>query len=464
MKHPREYRHEHVVVIGLAKSGQAVAKVFHELGAVVVVNDKKPRMDCPEADELEALGIQVICGEHPEDLIHTGVQLVIKNPGIPYHVPPIMKAMELGIDIVTEVEVGYHLCRGPIIGVTGSNGKTTTSTWIGQILEKAGLQPIVAGNIGRPLCDVATDTDYKPEQWLVVELSSFQLKGTEQFRPHIACLLNIYTTHLDYHGNMEDYVESKARLFVNQTQEDIAVVNWDDRQCRTLASRCKASLLPFSATEALAYGVYVVNGTIIYHDKQNTIIPIIAVSELGIAGKHNLENALAATAVTISAGAEIHIIASVLREFRGVEHRQEFVRSIENIRFYNDSKATNASATIKAMDAFDAPIIWIGGGLDRGSDYLELLPWFENRVKAVILFGETRYKLQHIAERARLRTIEVVDTADSVEDILKQAVKIAYAVAESGDVILFSPACASWDMFASYEQRGRMFKASVHNL
>lgn len=462
MKHPSDYSNEQVVVLGLAKSGQAVARVFHELGAIVTVNDRKSREDCPEAKELETLGIQVICGEHPESLIHPDVKLVVKNPGIPYHVPPIMKANELGIDIVTEIEVGSYLCDGSIIGVTGSNGKTTTTTWIGLILEKAGLMPIVAGNIGRPLCDAAKEN--KPGQWLVLELSSFQLKGTQQFRPHIACLLNIYETHLDYHGSMDDYMESKARIFANQTEEDIAVVNWDDTQCRRLSTQTRATLLPFSTIEILPYGIYVEEGMITYREKSGETWPIILASELGIAGKHNLENALAATAVAIAADADIRVIAPVLREFRGVEHRQEFVRALDDVRFYNDSKATNSSASMKAIDAFDAPIIWVGGGLDRGSDYMELLPYFESRVKAVVLIGETKFKLQHVAQLSRLRTVEVVDTANSVEEMMDEAVKLAYAAAERGDVILFSPACASWDMFTSYEQRGRMFKASVHNL
>lgn len=462
MKHPSEYRNEQVVVLGLAKSGQAVARVFHELGAIVTVNDQKSKEECPEAEELEELGIQVICGEHPESLIHSDVKLVVKNPGIPYRVSPIKKATELGIDIVTEIEVGSYLCAGPIIGVTGSNGKTTTTTWIGLILERAGLNPIVAGNIGRPLCEVAKEN--VPEQWLVVELSSFQLKGTDKFRPHISCLLNVYETHLDYHGNMDDYMESKARLFINQTEDDIAVVNWDDEQCRRLSAHGRAKLFPFSSLEVLPYGIYVQEGIITYRDQSGESWPIISSSELGIAGKHNLENALAAAAVAIAANVDISKIAPVLRDFRGVEHRQEFVHTTEGIHFYNDSKATNSSATLKAMDAFEAPIIWIGGGLDRGSDYMELLPYFEGRVKAVVLIGETKYKLQRVAELARLGSIEIVDTANSVEDTMNEAVKLAFASADRGDVILFSPACASWDMFTSYEQRGRMFKASVHNL
>jgi UDP-N-acetylmuramoylalanine--D-glutamate ligase len=462
MKQPSEYRNKEVVVLGLAKSGQAVAKVFHKLGAQVTVNDLKSREACPEAEELESMGIRVICGGHPESLIHTGVALVVKNPGIPYHVDPLVRAALLGVEVVTEIEVAYYLCPGPIIGITGSNGKTTTTTWIGQMLEAAGLNPIVAGNIGRPLTDAAQDNS--PGQWLVVELSSFQLKGTDLFRPRIACMLNLYETHLDYHGSIDDYVSSKEKLFANQTKEDTAVLNMDDPVCQKLSEKLAAHIMPFSANKQLNYGVYVDNGWIVYHTQDDNIQPIIPVNDIGIPGKHNVENALATTAVSLAVGVPLAIIAPLLREFKGVEHRQELVREVEGVRFYNDSKATNPSASIKAIDAFEQPIVWIGGGLDRGSDYMELLPWFKERVKAVVLIGQTRYKLKQVAQEAGLRTIEVVDTANSAEETLDLAVRKAYAAATAGDVVLFSPACASWDMFTSYEERGRMFKASAHSL
>lgn len=464
MMHPREYRGQEIVVLGLAKSGQAVAKVFHEAGARVTVNDAKPKNECLGADELEALGIRVICGGHPDDVVHGGTALLVKNPGIPYSVAPVRKAAELGIDIVTEVEVAWHLCQAPIIGITGSNGKTTTTTWVGNMLDLAGKQPIVAGNIGRPLCDAARDSS--PDKWMVVELSSFQLKGTTRFRPQIACLLNVYATHLDYHGDMEDYIASKAKLFENQTPEDIAVLNWDDEICRRLSQSLRARIVPFSAKQSLDRGVYVEQGQIVCHDERGERTEILPVREVGIPGKHNLENALAAAAVALSAGIDAGTIAASLQAFRGVEHRQEFVRELGGVRFYNDSKATNPAATIKAIDAFEAPIVWIGGGLDRGMDYAELLPWFAERVKAAVLIGETRHKLERAARRAGLQNVYVVDTSDKVSaaDALEQAVRLAYQAAEQGDVVLFSPACASWDMFASYEERGRMFKASAHNL
>lgn len=463
MNQPGDYRDKEVVVLGLAKSGQAVAKVFHQLGAHVTVNDKKERAQCPEADELEALGVKVISGGHPDDLIHQGVALVVKNPGIKYSIAPIQQALALGIEVVTEVEVAYFLSIAPIIGITGSNGKTTTTTWIGLMLRESGMNPIVAGNIGLPLCSAATEA--VRDQWLVVELSSFQLKGTKDFHPKIACMLNLYETHLDYHGTLEDYIASKAKLFGNQTEDDIAVLNWDDPVCRQLIPSIKASVLPFSLKETLPMGVYVDQSSrIVYRDRSGGTQVIVPVQELGIPGNHNVENAMAAVAVALSAGASALAIAKVLREFHGVEHRTEFVKEVRGVRFYNDSKATNPTAAIKAMEGFQQNIVWIAGGLDRGSDYKELLPALKKQVKAVIALGETRKKIMNIAEMAGISQTKLVDTAKNAADTIYEAVNLAFAHAEAGDIVLFSPACASWDMFKSYEERGRIFKESVHNL
>ncbi len=462
MRHPREYRNEEVVILGLARSGLAVAKVFHEFGAKVTVNDAKPRAESPEAEELEALGVTVICGGHPDDLIHSGVGLMVKNPGIKYTTAPIQKALELGIEVVSEVEVASYLCKSPIIGITGSNGKTTTTLWVGRILESAGQQPIVAGNIGRPLCDAAADSS--PEQWMVVELSSFQLKATQQFHPRIACMLNLYETHLDYHGDMKDYRDSKAMLFANQTEADIAVLNWDDPACRDLADLIESSIIPFSRRETLRSGVFVEDGHIVYADHDGARTTVLPLSKFHVPGKHNLENALAAVAIAIAAQVPIAQISAALTDLPVVEHRQEFVREKDGIRFYNDSKATNPAATVTALDAFQVPIVWIGGGQDRGTHYSELIPWFEQKVKAVVLIGETRGKLEEAARRAGLQSVYVVDNDEDAADTMERAVQIAYRIAKAGDIVLFSPACASWDMFKTFEERGSMFKTSVHNL
>ncbi|WP_025685733.1 UDP-N-acetylmuramoyl-L-alanine--D-glutamate ligase [Paenibacillus maysiensis] len=473
MNHPDTYRDQEVVIIGLAKSGVQVAKVLHQAGAKLTVNDKKDREQCPEASELEALGISVLCGSHPEGLIHPGVKLVVKNPGIPYTAPPVQKAVELGIEVVTEVEVAYHLCKAPMIGITGSNGKTTTTTWVGKLLEASGMKPIVAGNIGTPLCEAAVDA--RSDEWMVVELSSFQLKGTKDFKPAVACLLNVAETHLDYHGDMEDYVASKARLFANQTAADTAVLNWDDPVCRELVPYIKAKLLPFSMTERLQEGLFAdppyipdvtddIERNIVYRDASGVVHPIIGVAEIGLPGRFNVENALAACAIAIAAGSEPSKLAEPLSAFRGVEHRLEYVGEHAGAAYYNNSKATNSKATMMALSSFKQPIVLIAGGLDRGSDYAELVPSLQEGVKAVVLLGETRHKLADRARQAGIERIEVVDNGEDAAATLVEAVNKAAKLAEPGDVVLLSPACASWDMFQSYEERGRIFKEAAHKL
>jgi UDP-N-acetylmuramoylalanine--D-glutamate ligase len=473
MKHPDMYRGEEVVVLGLAKSGVQVAKVLHKCGAVVTVNDRKERDQSPEASELESLGISVICGGHPEGLVHEGVSLVIKNPGIPYSAPPVQKALELGIEVVTEVEVAYRLCVAPMIGITGSNGKTTTTTWVGRMLDAAGMKPIIAGNIGTPLCEAAQEA--VEDNWMVVELSSFQLKGTETFRPKIGCLLNIAETHLDYHGSMNDYVDSKVKLFANQVATDTAVLNWDDPFCRELVPYVKASILPFSMSEELLQGVFVspsfitgqdddLKRKIIYRESADKETIIADVDSIGLPGRFNVENALAACGIAIAAGVDPSLLGEVLSSFRGVEHRLEYVADKNGASYYNNSKATNSKATTMALTSFQRPVVLIAGGLDRGSDYMELLPVLSERVKALVALGETKDKLVNVAQLAGLKHIISVDNGESAAAVLEQAVQEASALAEEGDIVLLSPACASWDMFTSYEERGRIFKEAVHNL
>jgi UDP-N-acetylmuramoylalanine--D-glutamate ligase len=464
MKQPQDYNGQHVVILGLARSGVAAAKLFHQAGAIVKVNDRKEREMCPEAAELEALGIEVICGGHPDDLLNEQVKLLVKNPGIPYSASVIKQAEQLGIEIVTEVEVAYHICPAPIIGVTGSNGKTTTTTLIGLMLEEDKLNPIVAGNIGIPLCEAAEHAE--AHNHMVVELSSFQLKGTVDFRPSISCMLNVYETHLDYHGDMNDYIESKQKLFVNQTAEDTAVINWDKAECRKSLPLIKAKLMPFSMKEALPHGVFLdaEAGVLMYQEEGQSAKPIIRTEDIGIKGSFNIENALAASAVSITAGVSTEAIAKVLREFRGVEHRLEFVREQEGVSFYNNSKATNSVATIKSIEALNDPVVLIAGGLDRGSDYMEMLPILRDRVKAIVTIGQTRDKIKHVAVLAGLTAVKSVDNGDNARDAIYDAVLAAKEFADKGDIVLLSPACASWDMFPSYEERGRMFKEAVHNL
>ncbi|MFD2672315.1 UDP-N-acetylmuramoyl-L-alanine--D-glutamate ligase [Marinicrinis sediminis] len=468
MNHPDQYRNQEVVILGMARSGQAVARVFQQYGAQVVINDRKPRSECPEADDLEAQGIKVLCGGHPDDLISAQTALVVKNPGIPYEVEPVQRALQLGIEVVTEVEVAGFLTEAPMIGITGSNGKTTTTTWIGQMLRQAGKQPIVAGNIGTPLCEAAQQaTD---DQWIVAELSSFQLKGTHDFHPKVAILLNLYETHLDYHHTWDDYKQSKEKLFANQTDEDIAILNQDAGFSGEWIEGLRGQVVWFSSTSEVPHGMWIDHSgqepMVVYRDQEGTDHTVVEVSRIGLKGAHNLENALAASCAALSIGVSIPVIREELVSFSGVEHRQERVTTKQGVTFYNDSKATNPTSTIKAIEAFDEPVILIAGGLDRGSDYMELLPYFRDKLKGIVALGQTRHKLEAVAAQAGLPLVKLVDNdrKENVKEALEQAVGLAFEMASDGDVILLSPACASWDMFATYEQRGRIFKDAVHNL
>ncbi|WP_027088348.1 UDP-N-acetylmuramoyl-L-alanine--D-glutamate ligase [Cohnella panacarvi] len=478
MKELSSYRGRKVVVLGLARSGVAAAKLFHGIGADVVVNDRKERELCPEADELTALGISVVCGGHPEGLVNAATALLVKNPGIPYTAEPVVEAQRLGVEIVSEVEVAGQLSPAPIIGITGSNGKTTTTTLTGVLLEAAGLRPLVGGNIGRPLSDAVREVD--PNGWLVAELSSFQLKGTTDFRPRIGCLLNVAETHLDYHGDMEDYVGSKAKLFSNQTDSDIAIYNADYEACVRVTERVKARHYPFSLTKRLAVGVFVdppyaaikpgaegedeAERWIVSRTEEGTEDRVIRVGELGLPGRHNTANAMAAIAIALCAGAKPEQLVPSLRNFRGVEHRLEFVGTIQGVKYYNDSKATNPMATTMSILSLPSPLILIAGGLDRGSDYMELVPVFRDRIKGLVAIGETREKLGRVAALAGLEAVKLVEPMRDAESTVRRAVEEAAAMAGPGDIVLLSPACASWDMFPSYETRGRMFKQSAHTL
>lgn len=448
-----KYNCKKIVILGLAKSGTTIAKILHNLGAEVIVNDSKQE-ECIEKEGLEAIGIEVICGGHPEHLIDESVDLVVKNPGIPYTIGPIQKAILLNIPIITEVEIAHEISKAPIIGITGSNGKTTTTTLIGEMLKEAELKPIVAGNIGLVLSEQALIVN--KEQVLVAELSSFQLKGTISFKPKIAVLLNIYPAHLDYHETIEDYILSKSKIFKNQGKKDFAVTNWNCKECLKLTKNIDSQIYYFSTTgkDTIKKGAYIENEKIHWIDGEEDI-EIVSLDEIYIKGAH-LENALAALITSRLYGADFNSIRKVLRSFRGVEHRLEFVlTTTKNISFYNDSKATNPQATITALNSYKKPIILLAGGLDRGIDFLELIEPFKKYVKILITFGQTANKLTDIAKKAG------IEHAYSVDNV-NEAVQLSYTLAKEDDNVVLSPACASWDQFSSFEERGRIFKEVVH--
>lgn len=448
-------KQDHVSVLGLGKSGAAAAKLLAKLGAKVeVFEQKKERSESPEAIELEEQGIAVHFQPSNDQIVPDQLDWLVKNPGVPYSNPAVQRAIEKSVPVITEVELAASVLEVPIIGITGSNGKTTTTTIVGEMLAKSSIPTLVAGNIGRALSDVVEEVT--TEKWIVAELSSFQLKGTNTFHPHIAALLNIVPAHLDYHQSLDDYVKSKAKLFQNLNEDDIAVFNFDHELCQKVAASQKGTIYWFSIEQGVEKGLFVRDGLMIARidDEEQVIMPV---AEIALPGDRNLENALAASAIALAAGGKKEAIRSVLQSFTGVEHRLEYVSIKDHVRYYNDSKATNAQAAITALTAFSKPLIWIGGGLDRGVDFQELIPYLRKHVKAAIVYGETASIL---ADRAKDAGISAIIHADDVEDAVHQASRIAV----KGDIVVLSPACASWDQYPSFEVRGRIFKQAVHTL
>lgn len=444
-----------VLVLGLARSGASVARLLHGLGARVTVSDARPEHELGEqVGVLRKLGVRMEFGGHPPELLD-GVRLMVKNPGIPYERPIIQAAMMRGIPVVTEVEVAGAVTRASILGITGSNGKTTTTSLVAEMLRLAGVAAQAVGNIGTPLSDVAQHA--AAGTWLVTELSSFQLQGTVGFHPRIAGLLNIYPAHLDYHGTMENYIAAKMRIFANQTSQDVAVVNADQPQAWQTGNLC-AQVWRVSLRDAVDRGVYL-DGTALVHRSGPTDHPqhIAGLDGVALPGRHNLENAAMASALALAAGAAQGAIAEALATFRGVEHRMEYVRTVAGIRFFNDSKATNPTAAIQAITAFADPLVMILGGLERGDDLGQLSTVLAGRARAIVTIGESAPRMEAAALAAGVARIVRAST-------LEEAVRLAHTTACSGDVVLLSPAAASWDMFRSYEERGRIFKEVVHML
>ncbi|WP_174733838.1 UDP-N-acetylmuramoyl-L-alanine--D-glutamate ligase [Mesobacillus harenae] len=449
MKQINEYKHKKILVLGLAKSGVSAASLLHKLGAFVTVNDKKPLSENPEAQGLLEHGITVICGSHPVELLDDGFELIVKNPGIPYFNPMIEAAVEKGIPVITEIELAYQISEAPFIGITGTNGKTTTTTLLFEMLASAEKHPLIAGNIGTVAADVAQEAG--PGNWIVTELSSFQLMGVSSFKPKIAIITNLYDAHLDYHQTKEGYVSAKANITKNQTEAEYLIVNADQEEVMKIASQSKAHIVPFSVNKELNSGAFVKDGWIIFNGEQ-----IIETDAVALPGRHNLENILSAVAAAILSGANTRAICDVLRTFTGVRHRLQYVDEISGRKFFNDSKATNILATKNALAAFHSPVVLLAGGLDRGNEFDELIPALEN-VKVLVTFGQTADKIGQAGQQAGIKTILHVDNVE-------KAVPEAFKHSKAGDIILLSPACASWDQYKTFEVRGDMFIDAVHKL
>ncbi len=448
MKEVTIYKNKKVLVLGLALSGVNAAKLLHSLGALVTVNDYKSFEENPEAQELLEDGIRVVTGGHPVELLDEDFEFVVKNPGIMYHNPIVVKAIEKKIPVITEVQLAYEVAESPIIGITGTNGKTTTTTMITELLntDRQSGKAYAAGNIGTPASLVASQASSNDD--IVMELSSFQLMGTTSFRPHIAVITNIFSAHLDYHGTREEYVAAKMRITENQTEEDYLIVNWDLPELREWSKKSKATIIPFSRKQKVEDGAYVKDGDIYFAETR-----IMNRQDILVPGDHNLENALAAICVAKLYGKTSSAIQNTFTGFAGVKHRTQYVRSYRERKFYNDSKATNTLATINALKGFDAPVILLAGGLDRGNDFDDLVPYMKY-VKALIVFGETAAKVADAGRKADVKSIVTVQNVEA-------AVPVSYELSEKGDIILLSPACASWDQYRSFEVRGDAFIGAI---
>ncbi|WP_314044308.1 UDP-N-acetylmuramoyl-L-alanine--D-glutamate ligase [Streptococcus cristatus] len=448
MKTISKFANKKVLVLGLAKSGESAARLLDKLGAIVTVNDGKPFEENPAAQSLLEEGIKVVTGGHPLELLDEDFEWMVKNPGIPYNNPMVMRALEKKIPVITEVELAYLISDAPIIGITGSNGKTTTTTMIAEVLTAGGQNGLLSGNIGFPASQVAQDAG--KTDTLVMELSSFQLMGIEAFHPEIAVITNLMPTHLDYHGSFEEYVAAKWNIQKNMTASDYVVLNFNQDLAKELAKKTAAKVLPFSTKEKVD-GAYLDGDVLTFRGEA-----IMTASELGVPGSHNVENALATIAVAKLRGIDNQVIRETLAHFGGVKHRLQYVGEINQVKFYNDSKSTNILATQKALSGFDnSKVILIAGGLDRGNEFDELVPDIKGLKKMVIL-GESAARVKRAADQAEVSYVDASDVRD--------ATRKAFSVAEPGDVVLLSPANASWDMYKNFEVRGDEFLAVFKEL
>jgi UDP-N-acetylmuramoylalanine--D-glutamate ligase len=451
-----ELKSKRVLVVGLGKSGVASALFLKAHGAQVTVSDTKSGDELHnEIPVLLDHGIAVETGGHGERTFR-GQDLIVVSPGVPVDAPPLVQARALGIPVIGEVELAAQFLPGPIVAITGSNGKTTTTTLAGEIMTAGGLPTLVGGNIGTPAISLAERA--KPDSVIVLEVSSFQLETIQTFRPKVAVVLNVTPDHLDRHRTFEAYVDAKARIFENQDGADFSVLNADDPKCVAMAARSKAQVFWFSRLKDVKQGAWVRDGNILFRDGTEQR-EIMLASEIPLKGAHNLENVLAAVCAGALMGCAPDEIRKAVREFKAVEHRLEFVATIRGVDYYNDSKATNVDATIKALESFPANIHLILGGKDKGSDYSVLNDLLRQRVKRVYTIGAAAAKIESQIVSSTSGGPEVVHA-----ETLENAIHKANAAAQPGDVVLLAPACASFDQFNNYEQRGRVFKEVVRGL
>lgn len=443
------FENKKILILGFARSGYEAAKLLIEKNNTVILTDLKTNHDQEKIDELKKLGVELVLGSHPEDLLDNSFDYLIKNPGVPIDHYYVLKAKELGIKVINEVEMTYHLLPEniKIIAITGTNGKTTTTTLTYEILKKAGKSIHLTGNIGFPLCGFLPKL--KENDIIVMELSSQQLENIHDFKPDVLAITNISPTHLDFFKTYDYYKQVKAKSFKNLTSNETTILNMNDEETMNLARNINSTVKYFSS-EGIINGCYIDNDAIYYYDEE-----IIKLNEIRLVGKHNYENIMTAIMLCKEFRVDNDSIKEILKNFNGVEHRLEYVKEVNKRTFYNDSKATNIKSTQIALSSFKTPVILIMGGQERGQKFMDLKDYV-NYVKLIVCYGENKEKVKDFGDTMMIETL--------VFDNLKEAFKKAYELSDENDTILLSPATASWDQYDKFEDRGNEFKELVNQL
>lgn len=446
---------KNVLIFGTGISGIAAVGLLQTTKADIILYDSNPNLDVDNI--LKKLGDnftgELILGELPKDIIRQ-LDLVVLSPGVPTDIDVVNEFRDLGIPIMGEVELAYEFEKGRVIAITGTNGKTTTTALVGEILSTYFEKVYVVGNIGIPYTGSVLNT--MDTSVTIAEISSFQLETINKFKPNISAILNISPDHLDRHYTIDNYTNIKSKIISSQTEDDTCILNYDDSRLRKLEDNLKCKIIYFSSSSELESGIYLNNNNIIYRSKNNKEI-ICSIYDLKIFGKHNYENVMAAVGISIAANVPLDHIRNGIKGFKGVEHRIEYVNTIKGVKYYNDSKGTNPDASMRAIESMQSPTLLIAGGYDKDSNYDEWIQSFGNKVKALVLLGQTKDKIAKAARDNGFNNIFIVDT-------LEDAVTTSANMAEDGDSVLLSPACASWGMFSDYEERGDLFKEYVNKL
>jgi UDP-N-acetylmuramoylalanine--D-glutamate ligase len=444
-------KNKKVLVVGMGTTGKATSLFLKEKGAQITVSEIRSEEELlPNIKKLKSLGIAVETGGHRQQTFLSS-DLIVVSPGVPLEIPPLRAATKRGVEIVSEIELASHYIQTPIIAVTGTNGKTTTVKLIAEIFKASGKRIFLGGNVGTPLIEYVLNQHH--EDYIIAEISSFQLEGIQGFKPHISVLLNLHHDHLDRYSSYEDYIAAKARIFMNQSNKDYAILNADDSEIKKLSPSINASTLYFNYGKEVPRGIYYRDHLLYFNN--GTGQTSFTLHNLYLKGIHNLHNIMAAAVVSKLCGCPQEKIQQTIENFKGLPHRLEFLKESNKIKFYNDSKATNVGSVIRALEALDPPLLLIAGGKDKGGDYHPLIPLIKEKVKALILLGEAKGKMHQV-----LKTSTSTFLVENLEEGVKQALKKA----SPGDTILLSPACSSFDMFKNYEERGNAFKALVNTL